>query len=338
MHDDEPAGRVPVYYGEDYAIAQEEFDTTRKARWVREALDRDPLPAVAWRVPRPADAAMLSRVHASAWIEAVRTGAPRELAQAQGFTWDPGLWTAACASTGGMVAALEAALAGGVAGSLSTGQHHASRERGGGFCTFNGIALAALRALDLGAHRVLIVDLDAHCAGGTHGIVAGHGGIRQLDIAVSAFDRYAPAANATLDLVDRAQDYLPTLAARLAALDAEGERFDACLYYAGMDPHERCAIGGLSGIDRALLARREAAVFEWCAERGVPVAFGIGGGYTGPRLARDALVGLHRLTLAAACAVAPRYSAARGGQAHDVSLPHGMMMTTTNHEENGHVT
>jgi hypothetical protein len=45
---------------------------------------------------------------------------------------------------------------------------------GAGFCTFNGLALAALAALDLGAKRVLVLDLDAHCGGGTHELLGRH--------------------------------------------------------------------------------------------------------------------------------------------------------------------
>ena len=73
-----------------------------------------------------------------------------------------------CASNGGAVAAARAARAGGVAGSLSSGLHHAGRDRGAGFCTFNGLVLAARAALSEGAARVLVLDLDAHCGGGTH--------------------------------------------------------------------------------------------------------------------------------------------------------------------------
>lgn len=69
-----------------------------------------------------------------------------------------------------------------------------------------------------------------------------------------------------------------------------------------MDPFERCHIGGLSGVDRAMLAQREQLVFAWCREQGIPVAFGVGGGYITSGFPRDELVDLHRLTLQAAIA------------------------------------
>lgn len=59
-----------------------------------------------------------------------------------------------------------------------------------GFCTFNGIAIAAKQALRRGAKRVLIIDLDAHGSGRTHSLIAGDDRIEQLDIAVNAYESY----------------------------------------------------------------------------------------------------------------------------------------------------
>jgi acetoin utilization deacetylase AcuC-like enzyme len=204
----------------------------------------------------------------------------------------------ALAMGGGVVQAALAALEDGVAGSLSLGLHHARRERGNGFCTFNTLALAALIALQAGAGRMLILDLDAHCSGGTSSLVGADPAIRILDVSVNAFDSYQPAPGNSLDHVRRAADYLPTVQRRLAELDAED--IGLVLYYAGMDPHQYCPIGGYPGIDGAILEAREQLVFGWARERRLPIAFVPGGGYTGPLLGRASLVDLHRLTLAAA--------------------------------------
>lgn len=289
---------VDVFYTPAYVGAAHAFETTRKAGWVAESLAQAPIDGIRVRANAPLRAADLARIHAQEYIDAVRTGTPRALAQSQGFQWDPGLWPMVLASNGGVLAAARAARAGGgIAGSLASGLHHARRDHGAGFCTFNGLALAAVDAASAGA-RVLVLDLDAHCGGGTHSIVAGVPGIRQLDIAVDAFDHYAPTGANTLDLLREAGDYLPTLDARLAGLD--GERFDLCLYNAGMDPHAGSAVGGLAGVDAALLAERERRVFAWCRKRRLPTAFVLAGGYLGPGLDRAGLVELHRMTLAAA--------------------------------------
>lgn len=293
---------LPVFYSEDYVGAAMSFETTRKARWVAESLAADPIPGLQLTPNAPLRVADLERVHDPAYVAAVRTGEPRALAESQGFSWDPQLWPMVMASNGGAVAAALAALRSGRAGALASGLHHARRMHGAGFCTFNGLAIAALRALDAGARNVLVLDLDAHCGGGTHELLGRHPAIRILDIAVDRFDSYEPAPGNSLDHVDLASDYLPTLEARLAALAKQP--FDLCLYNAGMDPHQHSPVGGLAGIDEALLAQRERSVFNWCRARKLPVAFVLAGGYIGPNLDQDGLVALHRLTLAAAAAAA----------------------------------
>src|SRR5262249_30850021 len=185
----------------------------------------------------------LLTTHDSQYVSAVRTGEPRALAESQGLEWDPGLWPMVLASNGGTVAAALRALRDGRAGALSSGLHHARRERGHGFCTFNGLVLAAQAALDAGAGDVLILDLDAHCGGGTYALIAENSRIWQVDVSVDAFDRYEPGERTTLDMVASAADYLPTIMRRLH--DVQGQRFGLCIYNAGMDPHEDCPEGGL---------------------------------------------------------------------------------------------
>jgi acetoin utilization deacetylase AcuC-like enzyme len=184
----------------------------------------------------------------------------------------------------------------GRAGSLSSGLHHAWRYQGKGYCTFNGLALAAFHALASGANSVLILDLDAHCGGGTHSLVARESRIRHADIAVNSFDYYTPSAENSFDLVGDAARYLPAVRELLARLESGGS-YDLCLYNAGMDPHEDSAEGGLAGITEEILAERERLVFAWCRAHAIPVAFVLAGGYVGPRLPQEQLVALHRLTV-----------------------------------------
>lgn len=290
---------VRVYYSDDYVLAAHSFDTTRKARWVSEALRADPAQRHEVVAPDPVTYDDIAALHDQAYVSAVRDGTPRNLAESNGFPWDAGLWSMVCASNGGAVAAaLHALESGGTAGSLSSGLHHARRDRGNGFCTFNGIALAARAAVTAGAGRILIIDLDAHCGGGTFDLLASDPTIRQIDLAVSPFDWYGGNDRMQLDFIQDPKDYLPTLRSRLDRQDARS--FDLVLYNAGMDPHEGCNVGGRAGIDRALLAQRESMVFEWCRSNDLPTAFVLAGGYTGPRLSRHELVDLHLLTIVAA--------------------------------------
>jgi acetoin utilization deacetylase AcuC-like enzyme len=292
---------TPIFYNEAYVCSAHSFDTTRKARWVFEGQNEDPNEAIEFHSPPSLTAEQVSTVHDPTYVSAIKTGEPRSLAESQGFAWDAGLWNMVLATNGGVVAAAKAAMQSGQeSGSLSSGLHHARRETGRGFCTFNGLVLAANAALVAGAERVLILDLDAHCGGGTQSLIKDDPRIWQVDVSVNSFDQYDSSERATLSLVDSAGDYLPTIDRELKRLLRTAPKFDLCLYNAGVDPHERCAIGGLSGIDTGMLAKREMIVFEWGLRQRVPIAFVLAGGYVGPDLSQDELVLLHRLTIEAA--------------------------------------
>jgi len=288
---------MKLFYSQEYVSAAHAFDTTRKASSIAASLIRDPIAGIDLAKPEPVSGAQLLEIHEAGYIDAVRTGSPAFLAESQGFPWDAGIWEAVRASTGGVIAAARQALSDGVAGTLSSGLHHATAGSGAGFCTFNGLALAARAAHGDTGGRVLILDLDAHCGGGTHEIVGCLPWVRCLDVAVNPFDAYRPAGDNTLDLVSDPARYLETVERRLAEC---GKDYALCLYNAGMDPFGGGGFGGLRGITREILARREALVLAWCRDNGIPAAFTIAGGYTGLGLDLDGLVSLHRLTIAAA--------------------------------------
>ena len=265
---------VPVYYSQAYAGAAFAFETTRKAQWVAQSLHDDPIAGLQLVAPQPLTWEQVARVHTSAYVQAVQTGQPRALAQSQSLDWDPCLGPMVLATNGGAVAAaLEALRQRAVAGSLSSGLHHARGDRGLGYCTFNGLVLAAQAALQAGARNVLILDLDAHCGGGTAALVAHEPRIWQLDVSVDDFDHYTGTPQLRLHMVHDSTQYLATVRTGLQALLDDAPRFDLCLYNAGMDPHEGSGDGALAGIDAALLAEREVMVFDWCLTNAIPVAF-----------------------------------------------------------------
>jgi acetoin utilization deacetylase AcuC-like enzyme len=294
---------MKIFYSPSYTVGAHSFETTRKSRWIAESLAREPLCGIELVAPESTNAAALSRVHDPEYVDAVRNGKPRELAESQGFPWDSALWEMICASNGGVIAAaIDALRTRRVSGSLSSGLHHARRARGAGFCTFSGLVLAALAALDAGARTVLILDLDAHCGGGTHELIHGDERIWQMDVSVDTFDQYEPLGNNQLEIVHDGSGYLTAIERKLTWLEREAPRFDICLYNAGMDPFAGCSIGGMRGVTQKVLRDREATVFSWCCMRGVPIAFVLAGGYLGPDLECAGLVALPRLTLEAACA------------------------------------
>jgi acetoin utilization deacetylase AcuC-like enzyme len=86
----------------------------------------------------------------------------REIARI-GLPWSPELVDRARRAVGGAIAACRAAFHDGVSVNLGGGMHHASRDRGQGFCLFNDIVVAArtMQAEGL-AQRVVILDCDVH--------------------------------------------------------------------------------------------------------------------------------------------------------------------------------
>ena len=96
---------MKIFYSPSYTIATHSSETTRKSRWIVESLAREPIGGIELVAPEPTSAAVLSSVHDPEYVDAVRCGNPRKLAESQGFHWDPALWEMVCASNGGVIAA-----------------------------------------------------------------------------------------------------------------------------------------------------------------------------------------------------------------------------------------
>jgi len=272
-----------VFYSPQYCAASYAFDTTRKASWIAESLATSPVDGVVVCEPQPVSVETVAETHSREYVDAIATGSPWSLASSQGFRWCEGLLPSVLSSTGGVVEAVRAALSDGIAGSLSSGMHHARREAGLGFCTFNGLVIAAKVS---GCRNVLILDADAHGGGGTQSLISGDVRIRQLDLVVDPFDVHGESI-----VIEKREDYLPALVCSLDLVKTP----DLVIYNAGMDVFEQDC-GFLTVQD---IAARESFVFQWCHERGVPIAYVMAGGYTG-QTTRERLVALHRCTIRAA--------------------------------------
>src|SRR2546423_2169117 len=96
--------------------------------------------------PEPATESDLRRVHTPEYINAVRTGAPRALAESQKFPWSPALFPSVCLTNGGCVAAARQALRDRAAAAVGTGIHHAHADHREGVFTFNGLGLGGRSA------------------------------------------------------------------------------------------------------------------------------------------------------------------------------------------------
>jgi acetoin utilization deacetylase AcuC-like enzyme len=283
--------RPKVFYNTDYVASEYAFDTTRKSGVLAASLEDDGSVDVVDPDPFSARAReLIERLHSPGYVQAVRTGSPSDLAESQGFAWDPKLPSLAIAHSAGLVAAVSEVLtsSSGVAGSLSSGLHHARRDRGAGYCTFNGLAVAATEALDRGAERILILDFDAHCGGGTRSMTSSEN-VVQIDVSTVMFDSWQPSAAEDSLTYSDPGSYVEDIASALQRASGAGT-FDLVLYNAGMDPAN-------SGVSTADLALRERMVAEWAAERGQRLAYALAGGYTGGGISMEDLVALHRLTV-----------------------------------------
>ena len=118
----------------------------------------------------------IGRVHPQAYLDALRTAAPRE-----GFvrvdadtTLSPGTMEAALRGAGAAARAVDEVITGAVRNAFVAMRppgHHAERSRAMGFCFFNNAAVAARHAQARhGAERVAIVDWDVHHGNGTQDI------------------------------------------------------------------------------------------------------------------------------------------------------------------------
>jgi acetoin utilization deacetylase AcuC-like enzyme len=285
-----------VFYNGDFIASDYAFDTTRKSGALAAALREDNGPATVVDpgqfTERTSD--IIERLHSPEYVQAVRTGTPSALAESQGFDWDPKLPKMAIAHSTGLVAAVSEVLTSTnrVAGSLSSGLHHARRDRGAGYCTFNGLAVAATEALDQGVERILVLDFDAHCGGGTRSMTRSDD-VVQIDVSTVMFDGWEPSGAQDSLMSSDPASYIDDIAAALQLASRAGA-FDLVLYNAGMDPAN-------TGVTQADLSLRERMVAEWSADQGLRLVYALAGGYTGGGLGMEELVGLHRLTIDAFC-------------------------------------
>lgn len=243
----------------------------------------------------------LLRVHTREYVEAVRLGEPRALAESQKFPWTPELYPSVLLTGGGCLAAARRALDDGIAGALVSGFHHSHGDHGEGFCTFNSLVVAAeaLRAGDpvsgrppARVERVAVLDMDLHYGNGTASLAPSRPWLFNLSIygndylANTAYRdvrerRHEDGANhRSIALGEGAgrAEMMEAMEEGLAMLEAWG-RPDLLLYQAGADPYREDPYSPLD-LDHDDLLERDRRAFAWAKAAGVPVAWVLAGGYT----------------------------------------------------------
>jgi acetoin utilization deacetylase AcuC-like enzyme len=284
---------MQTYYNPIFCGSEHQSETTQKAEHIAADILIDPISGLEIVDPDPYTALVIeyiNKIHDKKYVDAVRTGEPRHLATSQGFTWGPGLYPMAVAHNAGVLAATHEALNNNcTAGTLSSGLHHASYGRGCGFCTFNGLAAAALYAVNVfNAMRVLILDFDAHSGGGTWDIIQRTmpDNVVQIDVTTSPFDTWTPTGESILMYSD-VEDYRQTIREAIGYAKTL-KPFDFVIYNGGMDPIN-------DGVSEDVISYRERAVREFIGD--TPAIFTLAGGYTWGGQTYEDITAWHRMTL-----------------------------------------
>jgi len=163
---------------------------------------------------------------------------------------------------------------------LAGGFHHAFPDWAEGFCYVNdvAVAIAALRRDGL-ADRVLVVDCDLHQGNGTAYIFRDVPEVFTLSIHQENLYPIKQQSDLDIGLPDFCSGsyYLRALKRGLeSAIEGHGPEF--ILYVAGADPYEQDQLGSLM-LSMEDLKRRDEIVLGACADRGVPAAATLAGGY-----------------------------------------------------------
>ncbi len=215
--------------------------------------------------PLAATSEEIAMAHDRAFVEAVLT---REAANGFGNR-SRSVADSLPYTSGAMISAARSALDNGfVAVAPCSGFHHAGWRFGGGYCTFNGLMVAACVLKHTGeVQRVGILDFDQHWGNGTHDIIA------KLE-ASKWVTHYSPTSDfGTEESSELFIDAIPDLVARFA-------QCDVVLYQAGADQHVDDPLGGWLNTEQ--LYRRDLAVFQALKSMAVPVAWNLAGGYQQP--------------------------------------------------------
>jgi acetoin utilization deacetylase AcuC-like enzyme len=196
----------------------------------------------------------------------------------------------------GTVQAARLALDQGFCFYFAGGMHHAHYHYGSGFCLVNDIVIAARKLqAEQRVSRIWIIDVDAHKGDGTAALTAGDPAIRTLSIHMargwpldgpSLLDDGAPNPSFTPSDIDipieagEEAHYIGRLREGLLELEAL-EAADLAIVVCGADPYENDELPSTAGLRLTLeqMLARDRLVYSFLAERNVPAAYLMAGGY-----------------------------------------------------------
>lgn len=256
------AVRLPVFYSPRMVARPQSFSpSAAKPTAVVESWQRAGLPIDVVE-PTPVTVAQLKLVHSPEYVDDVLA-----LRRANGFSdRSQGVASSLPWTSGSMLSAARLALqTGGVACAPCSGFHHARYSGGGGYCTFNGLMVAAVVLQREGlVGRVGIIDCDYHWGDGTSSIIE--------TLGLEGWLRHFSSGAEFTEPSDTAGFFQ-----RLGQEVEAKSDCDLVLYQAGADPHIHDPLGGFLTTEELRL--RDSIVFKGLARLGVPVAWNLAGGY-----------------------------------------------------------
>ncbi len=193
---------------------------------------------------------------------------------------------------------------------LAGGFHHAFPDWAEGFCYVNDVAIGVARLRGDGlVRRAMVVDCDLHQGNGTAYVFRNEPDV--FTFSIHQQNNYPIKRQSDLDVglpdLCSGEEYLRELGDNLLpAMDEHGPEF--VLYVAGADPYKGDMLGGLM-LEMEDLAERDRIILGACAERGIPAAVVLAGGYA-PQV--QDTVRIHYGTAAALCGLCDTLSAAAG--------------------------
>jgi acetoin utilization deacetylase AcuC-like enzyme len=253
---------MKVFYRQEQAARTQSFSPSafKPALVVADWLGRADIPVEVIGF-EPVSPSQLAVAHDPAFVQGILSG---ELRNGFGNT-DPGVAASLPYTTGSLVAAAEHALLHREAVcSPTSGFHHAGHASAEGFCTFNGLMVAAMLMHQQGlAQRVGIIDCDVHWGNGTDQIIRklGTRWIQHHTMGAHIHGRSDAGAGGFERWLDGAIQ---------ACMDC-----DLVIYQAGADPHVDDPLGGV--LTTQQMSARDRRVFERLGHK--PLVWNLAGGY-----------------------------------------------------------
>lgn len=210
----------------------------------------------------PVDDTVIKQCHDSTFVAAVLSGKSNN-----GFgNSNPAVADSLLYTVGSIVSAAKYVVQhGGVVVSPTSGFHHAEYNRAMGYCTFNGLMIAAVEILKQRPGKILILDFDMHYGNGTDNI------IKKLNLNNSVHHISSQLSYTT------AESAMGNCSVKYLTDIMRTFNYELVIYQAGADIHINDPLGGLLTTEQ--MKQRDRNIFQACNKTSTPLVWNLAGGY-----------------------------------------------------------